>query len=98
VAETLFALEEAVVGYGRPLLPPITLSILRGEYWGVFGPNGAGKTTVIKTLLGALKPIRGNVRTAEGLRLGYVPQLASLRDSLPLSVRQVVALGMTSAP
>lgn len=93
MADVLFALQETAIGYGRPLLPPMALQIARGEYWGVFGPNGAGKTTFIKTLLGALKPLGGNVWRREGLRLGYVPQLASLRDSLPLSVRQVVALG-----
>ena len=93
MADTLFSLEEASVGYTRPILPPITITIARGEYWGVFGPNGAGKTTVIKTLLGAMKPLEGKVWRAEGLRLGYVPQLAALRDTLPLSVRQVVSLG-----
>jgi zinc transport system ATP-binding protein len=93
VAEALFSLRGVAIGYGRPLLSGITLSVGRGEYWGIFGPNGAGKTTLIKTLLGVIQPLSGEVRRAPGVRLGYVPQLAAVRESLPLSVRQVVELG-----
>ena len=89
----LFSLEGAAIGYGRPLLTGISLSIGRGEYWGVFGPNGGGKTTLVKTLLGALPPLAGRVHRAAGTRVGYVPQLSSVLESLPLSVRQVVELG-----
>jgi ABC-type Mn2+/Zn2+ transport system ATPase subunit len=93
MADDLFALESAAIGYGRPLLSGISLAIGRGEYWGIFGPNGAGKTTLIKTLLGVLKPLSGTLQRAEGIRLGYVPQLSAVRESLPLSVREVVELG-----
>ena len=93
MADTLFSLEGAAIGYGSPLLSGITLAIRPGDYWGIFGPNGAGKTTLIKTLLGVVRPISGTLRRAEGVRLGYVPQLSSVRESLPLSVRQVVELG-----
>ncbi|MGC8763734.1 MAG: metal ABC transporter ATP-binding protein [Acidobacteriota bacterium] len=93
MGEVLFDVEGAAIGYGRPLLEGCSVRIQRGEFWGIFGPNGAGKTTFIKTLLGVLKPLKGSVRRAPGLRLGYVPQLTSVRESLPLSVRQVLALG-----
>ncbi len=93
MAETLFQLEGVAIGYRRPLISSLVLGIARGEFWGIFGPNGAGKTTFIKVLLGALKPLAGTVRRAPGLRLGYVPQLNSVRDSLPLTVRQVIELG-----
>lgn len=91
--EALFSLEGAAIGYGRPLLTDVTIAVQRGEYWGIFGPNGAGKTTLVKTLLGSLKPLAGSLKQAANLRLGYVPQLSSVRESLPLSVRQVVELG-----
>ena len=93
MAEPLFSLGGAAIGYRRPLLSDITLSICRGEYWGIFGPNGAGKTTLIKTLLAVIPPLSGRVWRAPGVRLGYVPQLTAVRESLPLSVRQVVELG-----
>lgn len=93
MGDALFSLEAAAIGYGRPLLTDITFTLRRGEYWGVFGPNGAGKTTLVKVLLGLIKPLAGSLTRAQGLRLGYVPQLTSVRESLPLSVRQVVELG-----
>lgn len=93
MADALFDVEGAAIGYGRPLLSGCSVRIGRGEFWGIFGPNGAGKTTFIKTLLGVLRPLGGSVRRSPGLRLGYVPQLTSVRESLPLSVRQVLELG-----
>jgi ABC-type Mn2+/Zn2+ transport system ATPase subunit len=91
--DVLIALEGVAVGFGRPLLSGITARVRAGDYWGIFGPNGAGKTTLVKTVLGVLKPVAGTLDRRPGLRVGYVPQLSTLRDSLPLSVRQVVALG-----
>lgn len=37
----------------------LSFSIEKGEIFGFLGPNGAGKTTTIRTLLGFLKPTRG---------------------------------------
>lgn len=37
----------------------VTISVKKGEVFGFLGPNGAGKTTTIRTLLGFLKPTRG---------------------------------------
>lgn len=88
-----FSLRGASIGYDRPLLSDITLSVSRGEYWGVFGPNGGGKTTLVKTLLGAIPPLSGEVHRRAGVRVGYVPQLTALRDGFPLSVLQVLELG-----
>ena len=46
--------------YGRVLaLDGCTLSIPRGEIFGLLGPNGSGKTTLIRLLMGFLKPSRG---------------------------------------
>jgi len=91
--ENLITLEGVAVSFGRPLLSGIDARVCAGDYWGIFGPNGAGKTTLIKTVLGVLKPLAGRLDRKPGLRVGYVPQLSTLGDSLPLSVRQVVDLG-----
>jgi ATP-binding cassette subfamily F protein 3 len=45
---------------------------------GLVGPNGVGKTTLLRILLGLEEPSEGEVQTARGLRLGYLPQEVGL--------------------
>ncbi|MFH1237298.1 MAG: ABC transporter ATP-binding protein [Candidatus Aenigmatarchaeota archaeon] len=40
----------------------LSLSIKKGELFGLLGPNGSGKTTTIKLLTGQLKPLDGDAR------------------------------------
>jgi len=40
----------------------VTLSVRKGELFGLLGPNGSGKTTMIKCLTGQLKPTEGAIR------------------------------------
>ncbi len=87
-----------VIGYrGRAVLSkPISLTIRKGEFWGIVGPNGAGKTTLIKTILGIIPPVRGAVEKAEELTFGYVPQRGTLDDIFPLTALDVVLMGRYS--
>jgi ABC-2 type transport system ATP-binding protein len=46
--------------YGRlPALNDCTLTVRRGEVFGLLGPNGSGKTTLLRLLMGFLRPTRG---------------------------------------
>jgi ABC-2 type transport system ATP-binding protein len=66
----------------RPALDGVTLTIHRGEAFGLIGPNGAGKTTFFGCLLGLLTPSEGSVlidgeppdRLSVRRRIGYVPE------------------------
>ena len=70
----------------------LSLTIERGEVFGLIGPDGAGKTTTLRMLAGVLKPTSGQahvlgqdvVRDPEALRqkIGYMPQHFSLYGDL----------------
>jgi zinc transport system ATP-binding protein len=85
-----------LVGYqGHAILPPVDLTIRRGELWAVIGRNGAGKTTWLRTLLGLLPPVRGEVhRDVSGLSLTYLAQRQTFDELYPLRVRDVVGMGL----
>jgi zinc transport system ATP-binding protein len=90
----LFACQALRVGInGRALLPPIDLSLKKGEFWAVVGRNGAGKTTWLRTLLGLLPPLGGRVVSAHDVRVSYLPQRSTLDDLYPLLAREVVQMG-----
>jgi len=84
---------------GTPVLEDITLSVPEGDFLGMVGPNGSGKTTLLKIFLGLLQPTRGKIRifgqAPERMRhfVGYVPQHATLDNSFPVSVLDVVLMG-----
>ncbi|MCF8241438.1 MAG: ABC transporter ATP-binding protein [Melioribacteraceae bacterium] len=82
------------------VLDNINLTIRNKEFIGIIGPNGGGKTTLLKILLGLLKPNKGEVKIfgkspAKNLKyLGYVPQYSNFDKSYPISVHDVVLMGM----
>jgi zinc transport system ATP-binding protein len=92
----LLACESLVIGYGgRPLLPPIDLRVEAGHMLLIVGRNGAGKSTLVRTLLGLLPPVGGQVRRSrQGLRMAYVPQAAALDEIVPVRAREVVDWGL----
>jgi len=73
----------------------VSLSVEKGEIFGVLGPNGAGKSTTIRMLCGILTPSGGNgrvvgcdIRTeAEKIkqRIGYMTQRFSLYEDLSVA-------------
>jgi zinc/manganese transport system ATP-binding protein len=86
-----------------PVLEDVTLGIRAGAFVGIVGPSGAGKTTLLRALLGAMPLQAGTIRIlGEDLardgrvpRVGYVPQLETVDWNFPVTVREVVAMGLT---
>ena len=68
----------------------LSLTVRRGEVFGLLGPNGSGKSTTIKMILGLISPSGGKVslfglspRSVEARRrLGYLPELNYLHPFL----------------
>lgn len=66
--------KDLVLGYDEPLTRPVTFDLERGKKIAIKGVNGLGKTTLLKTILGKIKPISGNVHLGEFLEAGYFEQ------------------------
>lgn len=75
---------------GVQALRGVSLRVHVGEVYGLMGPNGSGKTTLIRSLLGMIKPDRGEVRVlgrsmpdlAVLSKVGYMTQAAALYPDL----------------
>lgn len=103
-------IEKVVVHAARRCVLDVDqLEIPTGNTIAIMGLNGAGKTTLLRACLGFVTPTRGEVRVLDcnvshlcgeplaqlRRRVGYVPQLLPARSELPLTVREVVAIGRT---
>ncbi len=77
---------------GKKCFENIHLSFLPGVKIGVVGVNGAGKSTLMKIMAGMDKDFTGEAWSAEGAKVGYLPQEPKLDESL--SVRENVMLGV----
>ncbi len=91
---------EATIGYpGKTLANDISLILRRGECLGVIGPNGSGKTTFVKTILGKLAQLAGEVRWGSKVQIGYyAQQLEDLddRNEIIMELRRVAASSATA--
>ncbi|WP_462203679.1 metal ABC transporter ATP-binding protein [Frankia sp. CcWB3] len=98
------------VRYGRvTAIEDVDVALAAGELVALVGRNGAGKSTLLRALAG-LTPHEGTVtrqatachhrrtelRGASEVRVAFVPQRATPRWDLPISVRQAVATGRLS--
>jgi ATP-binding cassette ChvD family protein len=77
---------------GKKCFEDIHLSFLPGVKIGVVGVNGAGKSTLMKIMAGMDKDFTGEAWSAEGAKVGYLPQEPKLDETL--SVRENVMLGV----
>lgn len=81
-------------GYsGRTVLHQVTAEIPGAAVTSLTGPNGSGKSTLLGVLAGVIKPTSGEVEHRGGGTAAFVPQRSAVSDTLPLTVRQTVAMG-----
>lgn len=98
----LIELSDVSTGYrNNPVFTHLSLQIEEGQFAGIIGPTGSGKTTLLKTILGAHQPHGGRVRVmGRPIRdlpagsIGYVPQLETVDWTFPVTVEQVILMGL----
>ena len=72
---TQLALAGVAVEFGATrLLTDVTLTVARGEKWGIIGRNGSGKTTLLRLITGESEPSAGTVARVSGLRFSVMEQ------------------------
>jgi zinc/manganese transport system ATP-binding protein len=82
-------------GYERhPALHHVSLQWQYGDRVAIVGPNGAGKSTLLKTLMGLVRPMEGSVSGLQGKRVAYLPQATGVDRSFPVTVEEMVILGL----
>ena len=87
-------LHDLTLGYDRhPTVHHLDATIATGSLTAIVGPNGAGKSTLMKGIVGALRPLEGRIALSQS-RVAYLPQQAEIDRSFPVSVRDLVAMGL----
>lgn len=90
-------IEGLCVAYdGGDILQGVSGRFPGGMLSAVVGPNGCGKTTLLKTISGGLRPRAGAIRVA-GLgqaKTAWLPQSAGFDRNFPISVREMVGMGL----
>ena len=66
--------KDLVIGYEEPLSSPLNLSVERNSKIALIGANGIGKTTLLKSILGLIPSLSGNVQLGDYLEIGYFEQ------------------------
>jgi zinc/manganese transport system ATP-binding protein len=91
---------DVTLGYDRhPAVHHLSGEVASGALLAVVGPNGAGKSTLFRGLVGILKPLAGAI-SLSGLDvrdIAYLPQIAEIDRSFPISVFDFVSTGLWRA-
>ena len=90
------------LGYGEtPVVDDVAFELARGDVFAVVGHNGSGKSTLIKTILGALPPLYGQLtwgrsNGASGHErpgtIAYLGQQTEFDNRFPIRVRDLAAM------
>ncbi|MBV9681398.1 MAG: ABC transporter ATP-binding protein [Solirubrobacterales bacterium] len=84
--EALLAVDGLTAGYGGgDILKGVSFSVARHEIMCIVGPNGSGKSTLLSTIVGILRPRRGQIAFQGESLIGLAP-------------RQVLSKGMVMVP
>ena len=77
----------------RQVLTDVCAEINERDFALIVGPNGGGKTSLLRIVLGLLPPTGG--AAVPSLDMGYLPQKSRIDSRFPITVSEVVAMGLT---
>lgn len=90
-------LHNVTIGFQQQaLVSAIDISLELGDRLAISGPNGSGKSCLIKTMAGIIPVISGSISAPDYFshaQLGVVPQVTDFQPRLPISLKEMVALG-----
>ncbi len=96
----LMKAEHLSLGYdGKIVAKDINFTIPSGSYLCIIGENGTGKSTLMKTILGLIPKLSGEIVFLDKLKrreIGYLPQQTQIQRDFPASVREIVLSGCHS--
>jgi iron complex transport system ATP-binding protein len=89
---------DVVLAYGSKVaIDRSSFHIPSGGLTSLIGPNGSGKSTLMNAIAGLTTPVRGTLESSrfDGRppRVSYVLQATKVNEGLPVTVREVVAMG-----
>ncbi len=67
-------INNATIGYDRPLATGIQLLVERGHRVAVIGANGIGKSTLLKAIAGHIAPLAGTFVEGHGVQMAWFAQ------------------------
>ena len=102
----LVEVNDVTFGYAphKPILANVSVKIPKGRFVGLLGPSGSGKSTLLKIIIGLQKPWKGTIRflgnnstnsyAYASKSIGYVPQVESIDWNFPVTVKEVIGMGI----
>ncbi|MFO0975549.1 MAG: ABC transporter ATP-binding protein [Planctomycetaceae bacterium] len=89
-----------VAWHRKPVIWDVEFDVAPGQLVGIVGPNGAGKSTLLKAVMDLVPRASGRISIfgkpwkQNRNRVGYVPQRESVDWDFPVSVLDVVTMGL----
>ncbi len=95
------SIQDLTVAWSRkPVIWDVEFDVAPGQLVGIIGPNGAGKSTLLKAVMDLVPRASGRIEVfgrswrQNRHRVGYVPQRESVDWDFPVSVLDVVTMGL----
>ncbi len=91
------SIRNVTLGYNRhPAVHHVDTEVEAGSLTALVGPNGSGKSTLLKGIAGSLAPLEGNImlRADSRREVAYLPQQSEIDPAFPISVEDLVSMGI----